>query len=60
MTPSVPGDGQASSLSKTAADKERKTKAKAGIAIQHIDIIRDHFWEVRPWILLGTTGRLKG
>ena len=46
-------------LSKTAAEKERKTRAKASIAIEHVDIIKDEFWELRPWILSGTVGRLK-
>jgi len=40
-------------LSKTAAEKDRKRRLKARIAIAHIDIIRDEFWDQRPWILSG-------
>ena len=40
-------------LSKTAAEKDRKRRLKARIAIEHIDIIRDEFWDQRPWILSG-------
>jgi hypothetical protein len=44
------------SLSKTAAEKERKKKMKAEILIEHVDIIKDEFWEARPWILSGRFG----
>ena len=40
-------------ISKTAAEKDRKRRLKARIAIEHIDIIRDEFWDQRPWILSG-------
>jgi tRNA(His) guanylyltransferase len=40
-------------------ERERKIKSKAGIAIEHIDIIKDDFWELRPWILAGRAGKLK-
>ena len=49
------GDGsggkQASSTSKTQVDKERKRKMKAKIAVEHVDIIGNAFWEARPYIL---------
>ncbi|KAF2093472.1 tRNA guanylyltransferase [Rhizodiscina lignyota] len=45
-------------LSKSAAEKDRKTKAKAKIAVEHIDIIKDDFWGRRPWILSGQPGKL--
>ena len=51
--------GQSDALSKTAAEKERKRRQKAGIAIKHIDIIKDDFWIRRPWILSGRAGKLK-
>jgi tRNA(His) guanylyltransferase len=43
-------------MSKTARDKERKKKSKARIVIEHVDLIKDEFWERRPWILRGTAG----
>jgi tRNA(His) guanylyltransferase len=45
-------------ISKTAAEKERKSKAKAGVKAEHIDIIKDEFWQRRPWILSGRPGKL--
>lgn len=48
----------AEALSKTAAEKDRKTKAKAQVVVEHVDIIKDDFWEQRPWILTGRAGKL--
>lgn len=49
----------ATPLSKTAAEKEKKRRAKATVAVEHVDIIRDDFWLRRPWILSGRAGKLK-
>ena len=38
-------------LSKTQTEKERKRQAKATIRVEHTDIIRDDFWDRRPWLL---------
>ena len=38
-------------LSKTQLAKQRKRHAKAVITIEHVDIIKDAFWDGRPWIL---------
>jgi tRNA(His) guanylyltransferase len=43
--------------SKTQAEKLRKAKAKARVVVEHVDIIRDEFWEKRPWILSGKPGK---
>lgn len=37
--------------SKTQLEKEKKRKRKARIAVEHVDLIGDAFWEARPWIL---------
>ncbi|KAF2150638.1 tRNAHis guanylyltransferase [Myriangium duriaei CBS 260.36] len=37
--------------SRTQADKERKKKQKATLMVEHVDIIKDAFWEARPWLL---------
>lgn len=37
--------------SKTQMEKEKKRKRKAKIAVEHVDIIGNGFWEARPWIL---------
>jgi hypothetical protein len=46
-------------LSSTATQKERKAKSKAGVTIEHLDIIKDDFWNSRPWILTGGVGVLR-
>ena len=45
-------------LSKTQAAKQEKLRKKANIVIAHIDIIKDEFWEQRPWLLSGRPGKL--
>jgi hypothetical protein len=39
--------------SRTQRDKERKKRSKAKVLVEHVDIIKDEFWEKRPWILSG-------
>lgn len=46
----------AGELSKTQRDKERKKRGKAKVLIEHIDLIRDEFWEKRGWLMSGKTG----
>ena len=57
-TSEVVGNGE--KVSKTQAEKQRKAKAKAKIVVRHVDIIKDEFWEKRPWILSGKAGRPVG
>jgi tRNA(His) guanylyltransferase len=47
-----------SELSRTQEEKERKRRAKARITVLHVDIIRDEFWERRPWLLSNKPGRI--
>ena len=44
-------------VSKTQKEKRRKAKMKATIVVEHVDIIKDEFWERRPWILGGKSVR---
>jgi tRNA(His) guanylyltransferase len=37
-------------------EKERKKKQKAKIALEHVDVIGDAFWEARPYILAPKKG----
>lgn len=46
-------------MSKTASERERKSKAKAGIKMEHCDVINKDFWHMRPWILSGRAGKLR-
>jgi len=44
--------------SKTQAEKDRKKRAKARIVVEHLDIIKDDFWDRRPWLLSGKPGKI--
>lgn len=50
------GGKQADPESKTQIEKERKRKQKAIIAVEHLDIIGDAFWDARPYILASKRG----
>jgi hypothetical protein len=43
-------------MSRTQREKDRKKRSKARVLVEHVDLIKDDFWEARPWILSGTTG----
>ncbi|KAI9047842.1 hypothetical protein LZ554_008550 [Drepanopeziza brunnea f. sp. 'monogermtubi'] len=45
-------------LSKTQEEKDRKRRAKARITVHHVDIIRDDFWQRRPWLLSNKPGKI--
>ncbi|EAS32217.2 tRNA(His) guanylyltransferase [Coccidioides immitis RS] len=49
-----------SQVSKTQREKQKKLQRKADIAIAYVDIIKDEFWEQRPWILSNRAGKLRG
>lgn len=44
--------------SKTQIEKDKKKRAKARITVQHVDIIKDDFWERRPWLLSNKPGKI--
>lgn len=45
-------------VSKTQQEKMRKLRRKAQVVVEHVDIIKDDFWQRRPWLLSGRPGRL--
>jgi len=45
-------------LSKTQEEKDRKRRAKARITVQHVDVIKDEFWQRRPWLLSNKPGKI--
>ncbi|KAF4251943.1 Glucose-responsive transcription factor [Aspergillus fumigatus] len=47
-----------SKISRAQQDKLRKLRRKAQVVVDHVDIIKDEFWERRPWILSGKPGKL--
>jgi hypothetical protein len=49
-------EGRPMIMSRTQKEKDRKKRSKATVLMEHVDIIKDEFWERRPWILSGKTG----
>lgn len=52
------GESKPKPLSKTQAEKERKRRQKARVVVEHVDIIKDAFWDARPWILASSSASL--
>ncbi|KAH8906228.1 tRNAHis guanylyltransferase [Coniochaeta sp. PMI_546] len=44
--------------SKTQMENDKKKRAKARITVEHLDIIKDDFWQRRPWLLSGKPGKI--
>ncbi|MCJ1296492.1 tRNA-His guanylyltransferase [Xylographa carneopallida] len=42
--------------SKTQQEKEKRKRAKTSILIEHPDLIKDDFWQRRPWLMSGRPG----
>lgn len=40
-------------MSKSQREKLAKAQRKAKVVVEHVDIIKDDFWDKRPWILAG-------
>lgn len=49
--------GEPIEQSKTQAEKDKKKRTKARVVIEHLDIIKDEFWDKRPWILSNKPGK---
>ena len=43
--------------SKSQLKREAKKFSKSEVVVEHVDIIKDLFWERRPWLLSSTLGR---
>ncbi|KAH6634230.1 Thg1 C terminal domain-containing protein, partial [Chaetomium sp. MPI-SDFR-AT-0129] len=44
--------------SKTQTENDKKRRAKARIVVEHLDIIKDEFWDCRPWLLSNKPGKV--
>ncbi|KAF4487939.1 tRNA(His) guanylyltransferase [Fusarium agapanthi] len=44
--------------SKSQKDKDKKSRAKARVVVEHMDIIKDDFWNQRPWLLSNKPGKI--
>ncbi|PGH28154.1 hypothetical protein AJ80_00044 [Polytolypa hystricis UAMH7299] len=51
-------EGETKELSNTQAAKLRKLQKKANVVVKYVDVIRDEFWDRRPWILSNQPGKL--
>lgn len=56
VEPGTGDEGRPVTMSRTQRDKDRKKRSKAAVLMEHVDIIKDEFWDKRPWILSGKTG----
>ncbi|KAI1448612.1 tRNA guanylyltransferase [Annulohypoxylon stygium] len=50
--------GEPVQQSKTQEDNNRKRRAKARVLVDHVDIIKDDFWDRRPWLLSNKPGTI--
>ncbi|KAG5300607.1 tRNA guanylyltransferase [Histoplasma ohiense] len=51
-------EGPPAKMTKSQIARMRKIQKKATIAVMHLDIIKDDFWDKRPWILSNKPGNL--
>ncbi|GES59384.1 tRNA(His) guanylyltransferase [Aspergillus terreus] len=49
---------QDANVSRSQQEKLKKLRRKAQVVVEHVDIIKDEFWERRPWIISGKPGKL--
>lgn len=54
------GSRTADLQSKTQLERQRKRKLKATIAVEHVDIIGDAFWDAHPYVLGARRGENSG
>ncbi|KAH7027446.1 tRNAHis guanylyltransferase [Microdochium trichocladiopsis] len=52
------GFGEPAQQSKTQIENDKKRRAKAKVVVEHLDIIKDDFWERRPWLLSNKPGKI--
>jgi tRNA(His) guanylyltransferase len=55
----VDGLAEPVAKSKAQAEKDKKSRAKARVLAEHMDIIKDEFWDRRPWLLSNKPGKLR-
>ena len=45
--------------SKRQTEKDKKKREKARVLVEHLDIIKDDFWDRRPWLLSNKPGKIR-
>ncbi|KAJ4004352.1 tRNA-His guanylyltransferase [Fusarium irregulare] len=58
ITETVDSQAEPVQQSKTQREKDKKSRAKARVVIEHVDIIKDDFWDRRPWLLSNKPGKI--
>ncbi|KAF7560898.1 hypothetical protein G7046_g3238 [Stylonectria norvegica] len=58
VTQTIDAQAEPVTQSKTQKENDRKRRAKARILVEHLDIIKDDFWDRRPWLLSGKPGKV--
>ncbi|KAI1064948.1 hypothetical protein LB507_000193 [Fusarium sp. FIESC RH6] len=58
ITETIDSQAEPVQQSKTQREKDKKSRAKARVVIEHVDIIKDDFWDRRPWLLSNKPGKI--
>ncbi|KAM0203478.1 hypothetical protein ACHAPQ_007362 [Fusarium lateritium] len=58
ITETIDSQAEPVQQSKTQKEKDKKSRAKARVVVEHIDIIKDDFWNQRPWLLSNKPGKI--
>ncbi|KAM0494761.1 hypothetical protein ACHAP8_008405 [Fusarium lateritium] len=58
ITQAIDSQAEPTQQSKTQKDKDKKSRAKARVVVEHVDIIKDDFWDRRPWLLSNKPGKI--
>ena len=56
--PEAEAQSDDAALSRTQADRDRRKRGKACVVVEHVDIIKDDFWDRRPWLLSNRPGKV--
>ncbi|KAF5024173.1 hypothetical protein F66182_3762 [Fusarium sp. NRRL 66182] len=59
ITQTIDSQAEPVQQSKSQTEKDKKSRAKARVVVEHLDIIKDDFWDRRPWLLSNKPGRPK-
>jgi tRNA(His) guanylyltransferase len=58
ITQTIDAQAEPVQQSKSQKEKDKKSRAKARVVVEHLDIIKDDFWDRRPWLLSNKPGKI--
>ncbi|KAJ4271535.1 tRNA-His guanylyltransferase [Fusarium torreyae] len=58
VTQTIDSQAEPVQQSKSQKEKDKKSRAKARVVVEHMDIIKDDFWDQRPWLLSNKPGKI--